>query len=65
MKLLLDAIFIRLPPVTMQEKRILCDVFGESVTFPSNIFIVSLLIKVMVLRKVSLSITTPKQLVLV
>jgi len=43
----------------------LCAVFGKSVTSTSNVFKVSLLIKVMVLRKVSLSITTPKQVVLV
>ena len=51
--------------VTMQEKRILCAVFSESVTFAPNVFKVSLLVKVMVLVKVSLSITLPKQVVLV
>ena len=39
--------------------------FYQSVTFASNTFKVSLLVNVMVLRKVSLSITTPKQVVLV
>jgi len=39
-------------------------IFGKSVTFASNIFKVSLLGKVMVLRKVPLAITIPKQLVL-
>ena len=39
--------------------------FGKSVTFASNVFKVNLLDKVMVLRKVSLSITIPKQVVLV
>ena len=39
--------------------------FCKSVTFASNSFIVCLLGKVMVPRKVSLSITTPKQVVLV
>ena len=38
---------------------------GQSIAFASNVFKVSLLVKVMVLRKVPLSITLPKQLVLV
>ena len=42
-----------------------CADFCQSVTFASNVFKVSLLVKVMVLRKVSLSITVPKQVVLV
>ena len=42
-----------------------CDVFDVNVTFASNIFKVSLLVNVMVLLKVSLAITLPKQLVLV
>ena len=39
--------------------------FDESVTFASNIFKVSLLVNVMVLLKVSLATTLPKQVVLV
>jgi hypothetical protein len=41
------------------------DVFDESITFASNILKVNLLVKVVALRKVSLSITLPKQVVLV
>ena len=43
----------------------MCAVFGKSVTFASNAFKIRLLVKVMALRKVSLSITLPKQVVLV
>jgi hypothetical protein len=39
--------------------------YDESVTFVSNVFKVSFLVEVMVLLKVSLAITTPKQVVLV
>ena len=46
-------------------EKIFMAVFDESVTFDSNILKVSLLGKVIVIRKVSLSITLPKQLVLV
>ena len=41
------------------------DVFNVNVTIASNIFKVRLLVKVILLLEMSLSITTPKQLVLV
>ena len=40
-------------------------IFGQSVTFASNIFKVRLLVKVILLIVMSLSITTVKQVVLV